>query len=177
MFVIQQLSAWVVPLMLLLIFVIAFVKKTAVYDSFLAGTKDGMKTVVTIFPAILAIYIAVAMLKASGLLACIAHLLHPFTAWIHMPEDVLPLALLRPVSGSGAIALVDKILAVHGPDSLTGITASVMSAATETTFYTLAMYFGAAKIRKTSYALPASLTADVVSIMASVFICRWFFYH
>ncbi len=173
---IQKWSSWIVPLVVFIIFSVAFVRKTAVYDCFLEGVKDGMKTVVAIFPAILAIYVAVAMLKTSGLLSGIAVLLRPITSRIAMPEDILPLALLRPVSGSGAIGLVNQIIAKHGPDSLIGITACVMSASTETTFYTLAMYFGAARVRKTSYALAAALWGDVISIVASLWICRMFFY-
>jgi len=169
------MSAFIVPIMLIIILGVALFRKIPVYDSFLEGARDGMTTVVKIFPAILAIYIAIAMLKTSGLLQAIAHVLSPLTSLIHMPDDILPLALLRPMSGSGAIALVDKILAVHGPDSLVGRMSTVMSGATETAFYTLAMYFGAARVRKTSYALPAALVADFVSITMSVILCRLLF--
>ena len=172
---VERMSAFIVPIMLIIILGVALFRKIPVYDSFLEGARDGMTTVVKIFPAILAIYIAIAMLKTSGLLQAIAHVLSPLTSLIHMPDDILPLALLRPMSGSGAIALVDKILAVHGPDSLVGRMSTVMSGATETAFYTLAMYFGAARVRKTSYALPAALVADFVSITMSVILCRLLF--
>jgi spore maturation protein B len=172
---VEQMSAFIVPIMLILIIGTALFRKVPVYDSFLEGAKNGMTTVVKIFPAILAIYIAIAMLKTSGLLQAVAYVLKPVTSLIHMPDDILPLALLRPMSGSGAIALVDKILTVHGPDSLVGRIATVMSGSTETAFYTLAMYFGAAHVRKTSYALPAALVADFVSITMSVIICRLLF--
>lgn len=172
---INRISAFVVPVMLILILMTGLIRKTDVYNCFVEGASDGVRTVVRIFPAILAIYVAIAMLKASGLLALLENLLRPAMEAIGMPDGILPLALLRPVSGSGSIGLVSDILSQYGPDSLTGRIAAVMCAATETTFYTLALYFGAAKVKKTSCALPAALTADLVSITMSVFVCRILF--
>ena len=172
---VQRISSLAVPVMLILILLMGLIRKTDVYNGFVEGASEGVKTVVRIFPAILAIYVAIAMLKASGLLALLENLLRPVMEAIGMPDGILPLALLRPVSGSGSIGLVSDILAQYGPDSLTGRIAAVMCASTETTFYTLALYFGAAKVKKTSCALPAALTADFVSITMSVLLCRMMF--
>lgn len=172
---IKIISAGVMPVMLVVIIVYGLIKKVNVFDAFLSGAKEGIKTAAKILPALVGLIAAITMLRASGALEFITRLLSPLTELFGMPSEVLPLALLRPVSGSGALAIVNDLLRAHGADSLVGYTASVMMGSTETTFYTLTVYFGAVGIKDARYALKAALFADFVGIVASCILCRVFF--
>lgn len=172
---IKIISTGVMPVMLISIVGYGLIKGINVFDAFLSGAKDGMKTAVKILPALVGLIAAISMLRASGALEFITRMLAPVTAFFKMPPEVLPLALLRPVSGSGALAVVNDIFKAHGADSLVGYTASVMMGSTETTFYTLTVYFGAVGIKDARYALKAALIADFVGMVASCLVCRMFF--
>lgn len=168
-------SQLAIPIMLCVILIFGFKKKVPIYSTFLSGAEDGMKTVVQIFPAMLAILTAVAMFKASGAMDLLIFCVRPVTNLLHIPEDILPLSLLRPISGSGALGLLTELLGSAGPDSMTGRMASVIMGSTETTFYTLAVYFKSTKVQYTRGALPAALIGDLVGIIASVWICKLIF--
>lgn len=172
---IQTISILAVPALFFTIIVFGLVRRVKVYDCFIEGAADGLKTVVRITPPIIGLMVAVAMLRASGTLEIIGNLLRPITSLIGMSDDLLPLALLRPVSGGGSIGILTDLVHRFGPDTLVGRTASVMMGSTETTFYTLTVYFGAVGIKNTRHALPSALFADIVGIVASVVVCRLFF--
>lgn len=161
-----------VPLIICLILVFGLIRGVKVFDVFIKGAKEGVLTAVKILPALIAILTAVGMFKASGALDILTHAFAPVTDFAKIPKEVLPLALLRPISGSGALAMLSDILTNFGPDSYIGRVASVMQGSTETTFYTIAVYYGAVGVTKTRYTLPASLAADLVGVVMSAFAVR-----
>lgn len=175
MHIIQSISAYAIPVMIFGIIAFGLARRVKVYDCFIEGAGDGLKTVVRIIPPILGLLVAVAMLRASGTLELLGVILRPLTRAIGMSDDLLPLALLKPVSGGGSIGILTDIVNRSGADSMTGRMASVMAGSTETTFYTLTVYFGAISIKNTRHAMPAALIADVVGVMASVVVCRMLF--
>ena len=166
---------FIVPVIIGGIFLFGICKGVNTFDAFLEGAKEGLSTVVSITPALICLLTAVAMFKASGALDVLSWGLGPLAEGLGLPREVIPLALLRPISGSGAMVLFNDILATYGPDSFIGRVASVMEGSTETTFYTIAVYFGAAKIGKTRYAVPAALCADVAGFLAASWAVRLLF--
>lgn len=163
-----------IPLLLLGVSVFALAKKQDVYSALIDGGKDGLKLVFTIAPALVMLLSAVHMLRASGAMELMCQALRPIVQYFGMPAEILPLMLLRPFSGSAALAVGADIMALYGVDSLIGRTAAIVLGSTETTFYTISVYFGAANIKKTRYAVPAALIADFVGFfvgcMAAKFI-------
>lgn len=158
-----------IPLILILVSVFALSKKQDVYSSLLAGGLDGLKLLVSIAPALVMLLTAVHMLRASGAIALLTRLCAPVTDFCGIPAETLPLVLIRPFSGSAALAVGADLMASYGVDSLVGRTAAIMLGSTETTFYTISVYFGAANIQKTRYAVPAALIADLTGfVMASL---------
>ncbi len=152
----------------------ALAKRQDVYGALLEGGLDGLKLLVTIVPALVVLLTAVHMLRASGAIELLTKWLSPVAAAVGIPAETLPLVLLRPISGSAALAVGADLMAVHGPDSLIGRTAAVMLGSTETTFYTISVYFGAAGVKKTRYTIPAALIADVTGFLAASFCARYF---
>ena len=175
MIIIQTVSGLVIPLLLIAVITGASRKKADVFSAFSLGAKESLEIICNIFPSVFALMTAVSILRASGLLDFIISMLTPLTNLFGIPPEIIPQALLRPISGSGSLALLSDILKNHGPDTLTGITACVLSGSTETTFYTLAVYFGGSGTKNSRYALKAALTADFASIAASIIICRILF--
>ena len=163
-----------VPLMICGIIAYGMIRKIDVYDSFVEGAKEGMESMFRIVPPLIGLIVAISMLRESGALELLGKFLKPITDFLNMPSDVLPLALLRPVSGSGSMAIVNDIFKVHGPDSIEGKIASVMMGSTETTFYTIAVYFGAVGIKKSRHTAMSALFADLTGIIMSVIIVRAF---
>jgi spore maturation protein B len=170
--VIDWLSALIIPLIVLLVLGIGALKRVKVYESFVEGAKEGFNVAVRIIPFLVAMLVAIAMFRASGAMDVLTTLLAPLTNIIGMPSEVLPMALMRPLSGSGSLGVMSELMEVHGPDSLIGFISSTMFGSTETTFYVIAVYFGAVNIRKTRYAIPAGLAADAAGLLAAVLICR-----
>ena len=164
-----------VPLMMAGILVCGLFRGVHIYDAFLAGAKEGLLTMARIFPALLSLIVAVGMLRASGATELLVRLVRPVTDFLGMPPEAVPLGLMRPLSGSGATAVLSDIFTYHMPDSFVGRCASVMMGSTETTFYTVAVYFGAARITKLRHTLPAALTADLCGMLVSVLLVRLFF--
>ena len=150
------------------------VRKIDVYDSFVEGAKEGMESMFRIIPPLIGLIVAISMFRESGALELLGKFLKPVTEFLNMPSDVLPLALLRPVSGSGSMAIVNDIFKAHGPDSIEGKIASVMMGSTETTFYTVAVYFGAVGIKKSRHTVASALLADLTGIIMSVIIVQAF---
>lgn len=162
------ISIAAIPLMIAAILIFGLIKRVGVYDCFVAGAKDGMESMVQIVAPLIGLLVGISMFRASGALEMLSWLLSPLTNLIHMPADVLPLALLRPVSGSGSIAIITDIFKNSGPDSLSGKIASVMMGSTETTFYTIAVYFGCVGIKKSRHTLKAALMADTTGMLLAV---------
>jgi len=165
----------VVPLILLGTAAWALYRRVDVWEAITAGATDGLKIVLRIFPNLVCLLTAVYMLRASGAMEAFATLLAPAFDLFGIPAEVAPLMVIRPISGSGGLAVGMEIIKTHGPDSLIGRIAAVMLGSTETTFYTIAVYFGAVGIQKTRYAIPAALTADVVGFFVAALTVRWLF--
>ena len=169
------LSAWAVPLLLAGVPLYALTRKVKVYPVFLEGAKEGFETGVRIIPPLVAIMVALGLLRASGALDALAAVLAPILGPLGVPAAVLPLAVIRPLSGGGALGVVGDVLRAEGPDSYAGRLASVMCGSTETTFYVLAVYFGAAGVTRYRHALPAALLADLAGLAAAVAVVRYLF--
>ena len=150
-------------------------KGVDVFSAVVDGVKDGLRVVLKIFPPLVALLTAVYMLRASGVLDAFTSLISPALGLLGIPAETGALMLLRPVSGSGALAVAGDLIAQYGPDSLIGRTASVMLGSTETTFYVIAVYFGAAGIKRTRYAVPAALCADLTGFIMSALTVRLLF--
>ncbi len=154
------------PVLLFCTAIYALSKKQDVYTALLQGGRDGLRLLFTIAPALVMLLTAVHMLRASGALEAFCAWLKPFANAVGIPAEILPLVLLRPFSGSGTLAIGADIMSVYGVDSLIGRTAAIVLGSTETTFYTVSVYFGAVNIRKTRYAIPAALIADITGFLA-----------
>lgn len=164
----QLISIFAVPAFIFIFLMSGFVSRIDVYDSFVRGAKSGLTATFNIIPSLIGLMVAIAMFRESGCLELITKLISPLTSRIHMPSDIVPLALLRPVSGSASLAVVTDIFKNFGPDSLQGNIASIMMGSTETTIYTIAVYFGSVGIKNIRYTLLAALTADLTGIIMSV---------
>jgi len=151
------------------------IKKVKVYETFVEGAKQGFELTVTIFPYLVAMLVAIGMFRASGAFDTLSHWFSPLLSAIGMPADVLPLALIRPFSGAAANGVLADLIHAHGGNSYISHLAATMMGSTETTFYVVAVYFGAAQIQRTRYAIPAGLFADVVGMLAAVWICHLIF--
>jgi spore maturation protein SpmA len=173
--IIQYISTFMIPFLLCLILTLAALKKVKMYEIFIEGAKEGFQVAIRIIPFLVAILVAVGMLRASGALQFFVTILSPVTSAIGMPADVLPAALMRPLSGSGSLAIITELMQKFGPDSFIGRLASTIYGCTETTFYVIAVYFGAVQIKKIRFSIVAGLMADVAGILAAVFICRILF--
>ena len=145
------------------------------YAALTRGAEDGFRVLLRIFPALVTLLPAIAMFRASGAMDALATLCGPLWTALGIPPEVAPLMLIRPVSGSGALAVAGELIRVHGPDSLIGRMAAVMLGSTETTFYTIAVYFGAAGVRRTRHAIPAALAADVTGFLVAAWSVRLLF--
>ncbi len=171
----DKFGLYIIPAIICGIILYGFIKKINVFDAFGEGVKLGAGSVASIFPTLFALFIAISVLRASGLVDFIAQLMSPICSYLHFPSGLLPFALLRPVSGSGSLAMAADLFSAYGPDSFEGRLASVMMGSTETTFYTIAVYFGACKIKNIRYTLKTALFADLFSVVMSVIICLWYF--
>jgi spore maturation protein B len=166
--VLDAISTWAIPLLLAGIPLLALARRVKVYPAFVEGAREGFSTSVRIIPPLVAILVALGMLRASGAMDAAAAFLAPVTGALGIPAPVLPLVLVRPLSGGAALAVVGDVLRGEGPDSYAGRLVSVMAGSTETTFYVLAVYFGAVGITRYRHALPAALLADLAGFAAAV---------
>ena len=171
----MNLNNTVVPAVICGILFYGLLKGVDVFECFLQGAREGFQTAVNILPALVALMTCVGMFKASGALDILSHAAAPLARLLRLPAEVLPLAILRPISGSGAMVLFNDILAKFGPDSYIGRVASVMEGSSETTFYTIAVYYGATRVTKTRHTLPAALTADITGVVMSAVMVRLVF--
>ena len=169
----QMISNLAVPLALCLVFWVALVRRVDILSAFAKGVREGARVAAEMFPSLLLLTLAIGMLEASGGLSLLCKALEPLAQKLRFAPPLIPLTLLRPLSGSGALVVFQNILSNWGADSAVGKIAEVMMGSTETTFYTIAMYCSAAGIKKSRYAAPASLCADLAGFCASVLTVHW----
>jgi spore maturation protein B len=168
-------STWAIPTLILLIVAAGAVRRVKVYEGFVEGAREGFEVAVRIIPYLVAILVAVGMLRASGAVDLLVGAVGGLTSAIGLPAEVLPVALLRPLSGSGTLGLVSELSKVHGPDSFVGRLSATVYGSTETTFYVLAVYFGAVGITRSRHAVLAGLAGDLAGLVAALLVCRWLF--
>jgi spore maturation protein B len=173
--IIGVVSILAIPSIILFVVIYGAAKKVKIYEMFVEGAKEGFTIGVRIIPFLVAMLVAIGIFRSSGAMDILSLILSPITNLIGMPAETLPMALTRPLSGSGALGVMSEIINTHGADSLIGRMVSVMMGSGETTFYVLAVYFGAVSITKTRHAVPAGIVADIVGILASVWITRLMF--
>ena len=171
----QVISSWTIPALVVLIPLYAYIRGVPVYECFVAGAEEGLKTAVRILPFLLTMWVALTLVRTSGLLDMMLSLCAPLLTTAGVPPQVLPLALIRPLSGSGGLSITADLLRAHGPDSSVGLLASIVQGSTETTFYVLTVYLGAVGLRKTRHTVAAGLIGDVVGFVAAVAIWRLMF--
>ena len=167
------ISNLAMPLIILVIVIYGLKEKRKVFDDFLDGAKEGIGIVLSIFPTLIGLFVAIGALRSSGILDSIIRILNPMLSMINFPTELMPLAMLRPISGSSSIAIATDIMTNYGTDTQLGMMASVIMGSTETTLYTIAVYTSCVKIKKTRFILLAALTADIVGIITSVVVCRF----
>jgi len=159
---INYLSSAAIPIIIFMIILYGILEKNRVYDTFVEGAKEGIEIVIKLFPTLLGIFLAVGALRSSGVLDFIINLISPITNFLHIPKEILPLALVRPISGSASTAVATDIMNWYGVDSKIGLIASTIMGSTETTFYTIAIYTSCVGIKKTKFVLYAALIGDIV---------------
>lgn len=173
--VLNIISLWALPCIIVLILTVGLIKKVPVYEAFTEGAKDGFKVAVNIIPYLVAIIVAISMLRASGAIEMIANALSSILVKLNIPADVLPVIFVRPLSGSAALGLFSDIASTAGPLAYSTKLAAVMVGSSETTFYVLAVYFGSVGITKFRYALWVGILADIIAAVMSIVICSWMF--
>lgn len=171
----MEISKYIIPSLIFIVILSGIYRKTDIYNDFILGAENGARTVISIFPNILAITIGISMLQASGFTEIATDFLSPILNFIGMPPGVLTLALFRPLSGSASLSVVEDIFRTFGADSENGLISSVMMGSTETTFYTVALYFGSCGIKNIRHTLFAALAADIAGIVSSILITRIYF--
>ena len=173
--IINYISVIAMPLVILIIVFKGLNEKISVFDIFLKGATEGVEITFRIFPTLVGLFVAIGMLRSSGVLDFIIKLISPALAYMNFPAEIVPLALLRPISGSASMAVATDIIKQNGVDSFIGMMASVIMGATETTLYTIAVYTSSVRIKNTRGVLIAALAADLTGIIVSLLICRVIF--
>ncbi len=168
-------SKWVIPMLLLAIPLYGYFKKVPVYETFVEGAEEGFFTAIKIIPFLVGMMVAISVFRASGAMDILGIVFAPIAAFFGAPTEVLPLAIMRPLSGSAVLGMASELMRVYGPDSYIGKIASVMQGTTDTTFFVLTVYFGSVGIKNFRYALVTGLTADITGFIASLVICQHFF--
>jgi spore maturation protein B len=171
----QELSNWALPFLLAAIPIVAYMRKVPLYETFIEGAKDGFGTAVSLIPHLVAMLVAVTVFRESGALDLVLKAIHPVASFLHIPTAVIPLGLLRSISGSGSTSVLLNLFDTYGPDSFVGKLGSTMMGASDTTLYVLTVYFGSVGIQKIRYALKVGLLSDLVSVIASIVVVTWFF--
>jgi spore maturation protein B len=171
----DAISLWAIPVLLVAIPFAALLRGVKVYDVFIEGAKEGFEVAVRIIPFLVGILVAIGMFRGSGAMDLLTAALRPIATSTGFPAELVPLAILRSLSGSGSLAFATDLVKTHGPDSLIGRMAATMYGSSETTFYVLAVYFGAVGVRRTRHAVAAGLVGDAVAAIAAVAVCAWMF--
>jgi spore maturation protein B len=172
---VETISVLAIPALVLFVVVYGAIKKVKIYEAFVEGAKEGFNVGVRIIPYLVAMLVAIGIFRHGGAMDILSLALAPVTTLIGMPAETLPMAIMRPLSGSGALGVMSETISTHGPDSLIGRMVSVMMGSGETTFYVLAVYFGSVSVYRTRHAVPAGIVADITSILATVFLVNLIF--
>lgn len=171
-----QISSWMIPSIIVFIPLYAALRrKVPVYETFVEGAKDGFGTAINIIPHLVGMMVAISMFRASGAMELMLSAVRPLFDWLGIPSEVLPLGILRPLTGAGSLAFTADLIKTYGPDSMIGRIASTIQGSTDTTLYVLIVYFGAIGIRRSRYALKVGLFSDLVGFIASILICLYIF--
>lgn len=170
--IINFISATAIPMIIMIIIIYGIKEKKKVFDIFLCGAKEGMDIVISLFPTLLGIFLAIGLLRTSGILDFIIKIISPVTDLLKIPSQILPLAMLRPISGSASMGVAVDIMKQYGTDSIIGKITSTIMGSTETTFYTIAIYTACVKVKKIRFVLAAALLADLAGMISSVIICQ-----
>ncbi len=173
--VIGIVSVVAIPALVLFVVVYGVIRKVKIYEAFVEGAKEGFNVGVRIIPYLVAMLVAIGVFRAGGAMEILAAFVAPVTKLIGMPPEALPMAIIRPLSGSGALGVMSEIMKTHGADSLIGRMVSIMMGSSETTFYVLAVYFGAVGISRTRQAVLGGIIIDIVAVLVSVFITHLVF--
>lgn len=173
--IVNELSRWAVPSILFLIPLLAYIRRVKVYETFVDGAQEGFNTAIKTIPFLVAMMVAIGVFRASGAMELMENALSPFFKLIGFPSEVLPLAIMRPLSGGGALGITSELIKVYGPDSFIGRLASTMQGSTDTTFFVLTLYFGSVGIKKYRYSPVSGLAADLTGLIASIYIVNLVF--
>lgn len=172
----SMLSSWMIPAIIVFIPLYAAMRrKLPVYEIFVEGAKDGFGTAISIIPHLVGMMVAISMFRASGAMELLLSAVRPAFDWMGVPSEVLPLGLLRPLTGAGSLAFTADLIQTYGPDSMIGRIASTIQGSTDTTLYVLTVYFGAVAVKRTKYALKVGLFSDVIGFFAAIVICLYLF--
>lgn len=168
---ISMISIWMIPALIVFIPLYAAYRRVPVYEAFIDGAKEGFGTAINIIPHLVGMMVAISMFRASGAMELLVGSIRPLFDWMGVPSEVLPLGLLRPITGAGSLAFTTDLIQTYGPDSMIGRIASTIQGSTDTTLYVLTVYFGAIGIRRTRYALKVGLFSDLVGFAAAIAVC------
>ena len=171
----DAISLWAIPVLLVAIPLVGLLRGVKVYDVFIEGAKEGFDVAVKIIPFLVGILVAIGMFRGSGAMDLLIAGIRPLVTATGFPAELVPLTILRSLTGSGSLAFTTDLIKTHGPDSVIGRMAATLYGSSETTFYVLAVYFGAVGVRRTRHAVPAALIGDIVAAIAAVVICAWLF--
>ncbi len=171
----QQISSFIIPIIVIIVIIHGLINKVSIFDSFIQGVKEGLKMTLDIFPTILAMIISINVLLKSNIIIDLTNLLNPILKIINIPKDIIPLALMRPISGSSSLIIMNNILVTQGPDTYIGRVASVIQGSTDTTIYIIGLYFSSIGIKKIKYALKVGLLADLSCIIIALVMVSIFF--
>ena len=173
--IMNTVSAWAIPVLVVVVVAYAAWKRVPVFETFVEGGKEGFAIAVDLIPYMVAILVGLGIFRESGAFDLLAKLLNPLTRLLGLPGEVLPLAIMRPISGNGALAIAAETMQRYGPDSLLGLIACTMQGSTDTTFYILTVYFGSVGVRNVRYSLKTGLLADITGFLVSVYVCKLVF--
>ncbi|WLR56488.1 spore maturation protein [Mesobacillus subterraneus] len=173
--IVSAISLWFIPVMIAFILIYGTYKKVPTYESFVEGGKEGIKMAVSIMPFLVGMMVAIAVFRASGALDVMVNWLRPGLEMVGIPAEIVPLALIRPISGTAALGITSDLIGVHGPDSFIGTLAATLQGSTDTTFYVLTVYFGAVGIKKMGDALKVGFLADAVAIITAIIVVAFMF--
>ena len=171
----MNISSLIIPLMVLFIILYGIIKKVNIYDEFLVGSTESFGMILKIFPCLLAMILGINIFLKCGILDLLSNLLEPIFSYIKIPIQLLPMMIMRPISGTSTLAILNNLLIDFGPDSIIGTLGSIIQGSTDTTFYVITLYFGSIGIKKIRYALWAGLFADLIGITASIIITNILF--
>lgn len=172
---IEQISTYILPTIILIILTVGIAKKVPIYEEFVEGAKDGFKVAVTIIPYLVALIVAISMLRASGAFELIANIATPVLTKFNISSDIIPIMLTRSLSGSATLGLFSELATTNGAEAFVTKLAAIMVGSSETTFYVLSVYFGAIGIKKFKYAILTGILADIIGIVLAIWVARLFF--